>query len=153
MTDLQKIKSQLFEKCKENADDRIRHAKEAMLAAQEAANEESKSSAGDKYNTVRALMQIETDRYARQLIEAQKLAGTMDLIHIERQHDQLDLGSLVETDNGNYFIATSVGKITIDDFTAYAISAASPLGHQLMGKKEGDQLSFNNKKITINRIS
>ena len=153
MTDLQKIKRQLFEKCKENADDRIRHAKEAMLAAQEAANEESKSSAGDKYNTVRALMQIETDRYARQLIEAQKLAGTMDLIHIERQHDQLDLGSLVETDNGNYFIATSVGKITIDDFTAYAISAASPLGHQLMGKKEGDQLSFNNKKITINRIS
>ena len=153
MTDLQKIKRQLFEKCKENADDRIRHAKEAMLAAQEAANEESKSSAGDKYNTVRALMQIETDRYARQLIEAQKLAGTMDLIHIERQHDQLDLGSLVETDNGNFFIATSVGKISVDDFTAFAISAASPIGQQLMGKKEGDQLSFNNKKITINRIS
>ena len=127
MTDLQKINRQLFEKCKENADDRIRHAKEAMLAAQEAANEESKSSAGDKYNTVRALMQIETDRYARQLIEAQKLAGTMDLIHIERQHDQLDLGSLVETDNGNFFIATSVGKISLDDFTAFAISAASPI--------------------------
>ena len=153
MKDVKKIKSQLLDACRKIVDDRIRHAKEAMNAAQEAANEESKSSAGDKYNTGRALMQIETDRHARQLIEAQKLAGTLDLIQIERQYDQVDLGSLVETVNGNYFISISAGKIIIEDFSAFAISTASPIGQQLIGMKVGDQLSFNKKIININRIT
>lgn len=153
MKDAKKIKSQLLDACRKIVNDRIRHAKEAMNAAQEAANEESKSSAGDKYNTGRALMQIETDRHARQLIEAQKLAGTLDLIQIERQYNQVDLGSLVETVNGNYFISISAGKIIIEDFLAFAISTASPIGQQLIGMKVGDQLSFNKKTITINRIT
>ena len=96
-------KELLVEKCREYVSDRIAHAKEAMQEAQEAANEESKSSAGDKYNTVRALMQIETDKHARQLIEAQKLSATLDLIHIEKKYEQVELGSLVYTNSGIYF--------------------------------------------------
>lgn len=142
----------LIEKCRKYVADRIAHAKEAMNAAQEAANEESKSSAGDKYNTVRALMQIETDKHARQLIEAQKLFGTMDLIHIEREYDQVDLGSLVFTNSGTYFIAISLGRVSVNDKEFFVVSAVSPIGKVLLGKRKGETIVFSAKKIIINKI-
>lgn len=142
----------LIEKCRQYVADRIAHAKDAMNESQEAANEESKSSAGDKYNTVRALMQIETDKHARQLIEAQKLSGTMDLIHIEREYDQVDLGSLVYTNSGTYFIAISLGRLNVDGKEFFVISTASPIGKLLLGKKNGETITFNAKKILIDKI-
>ena len=147
-----KIKNLLIEKCKEYTLDRISRAEEAMRAAQEAANEESKSSAGDKYNTTRALMQIERDKNARQLVEAQKLSQVMDLISTAKQFDKVDLGCLVEASNGNFFMSISMGKVEIDGYLVYAISPASPLGQLLIGKSEGEQADFNNKVITIHKI-
>ena len=44
-----------------------------MANAQESANAEEKSSAGDKYETGRAMMQIERDKAAQQLNESMKL--------------------------------------------------------------------------------
>jgi transcription elongation GreA/GreB family factor len=145
-------KELLVEKCREYVSDRIAHAKEAMQEAQEAANEESKSSAGDKYNTVRALMQIETDKHARQLIEAQKLSATLDLIHFEKKYEQAELGSLVHTNSGIYFIAISLGKLTVDGKELFVISAVSPIGNRLLGKVKGDIIEFNGKKISVDKI-
>ena len=54
-----------------------------MVNAQEAANEEGKSSVGDKYETGRAMMQIERDKAAQQLDEALKLKNIIDQISIE----------------------------------------------------------------------
>ncbi len=150
--DTDMTKKILIEKCRKYVADRIAHAQEAMNAAQEAANEESKSSAGDKYNSVRALMQIETDKHARQLIEAQKLSGTMDLMHIERQHDLVDLGSLVYTNSGTYFIAISLGRVRVNEKEFFVVSAVSPIGKELLGKRIGESIVFNAKKIIINKI-
>lgn len=150
--EISKIKELLFEKCQKYADSRISHAKEAMHAAQQAANEEMKSSAGDKYNTERAVMQLERDKNAKQLAEALKLSKALDLISNKKHFDSVELGCLVETSNGNYFIAISIGKVDIDGYTAYAISPTSPLGQQLLGKVEGDQAIFNNKLISIHKI-
>ncbi len=142
----------LIEKCMKYVADRIAHAQDAMNEAQEAANEESKSSAGDKYNSVRALMQIETDKHARQLIEAQKLSGTMGLIHLEKEYDQVDLGSLVYTNSGTYFIAISLGRLSLNGKEFFVISAVSPIGKELLGKKTGESIVFNARKIKINKI-
>jgi transcription elongation GreA/GreB family factor len=120
-----------------------------MLDAQDAANEEMKSSAGDKYNTDRALMHIERDNHAKQLVEAQLLLKTLDGISIEKSSEQANLGSLVETTSGNYFLSISSGKISIDGYEAIALSTASPIGQQLLGKKAGDQFEFNSKTNTI----
>jgi transcription elongation GreA/GreB family factor len=152
MMENNKIKKLLFEKCLEYANRRISHAKEAMHAAQQAANEEMKSSAGDKYNTERAVMQLERDKNAKQLAEALKLSKALDLISTTKHFDKVELGCLVETSNGNYFISISIGKVDVDGYTAYAISPASPLGQQLLRKVEGSQAIFNNKLISIHKI-
>jgi len=57
-------------------------------------------------------------------------------------------GSLVETDQENYFISIGFGKI--DD--VYAISVESPLGALLKGKKIGESVEMRGKKITIKSI-
>ena len=147
-----KIKELLIDKCRHYTLDRISRAEEAMHAAQQAANEESKSSAGDKYNTTRALMQIERDKNARQLVEAQKLTQAMDQISTAKQFDKVDLGCLVEASSGNFFISISMGKVEIDGYLVYAISPASPIGQLLIGKSEGEKAEFNKKVITIHKI-
>ena len=57
-------KKQLYDLCQAVVQQRIDTARHAMTAAQESANEEGKSSAGDKYETGRAMAQIERDRHA-----------------------------------------------------------------------------------------
>ncbi len=124
-----------------------------MREAQDAANEETKSSAGDKYNTDRALMQIDRDNHAKQLAEAQMLLSNLDLVNIKKVSSVVESGCLVETSNGNYFIAISAGKMEFEGFNATAISLASPLGQQLKEKKVGDHFEFNMKKFSILQIT
>ena len=73
------LKHSLLHKCHEFVESRISNARNALDEAQQAANEETKSSAGDKYNTERAMMQIERDKHAAQLVEAQKLQKALYL--------------------------------------------------------------------------
>ena len=68
-----------------------------MNDAQRSANEEGKSSAGDKYETGRAMMQIERDKAANQLEEALKLKRILDQIQPEVQHERILIGSVVIT--------------------------------------------------------
>ena len=64
------LKHELILRCHQYADSRIATARQAMSEAQTAANEESKSSIGDKYETGRSMMQIEGEKAAHQLAEA-----------------------------------------------------------------------------------
>ena len=69
MNDQQKIyfKNTLKKRCIEIIEKRISSSYNSMENAQAAANEEEKSSSGDKYETGRAMSYLEKDMYARQL--------------------------------------------------------------------------------------
>ena len=146
------IKSALYRKCDEYVKQRIENARSAMAEAQEAANEESRSSAGDKYTTDRAMMQLEKEKYSYQLTEAIKLSKIMVLLSIDKRFEQVALGSLVYTTTGIYFIAISLGKISINGHDIFVISAVSPMGQRLINKKVHDVIDFNGRKFTINDI-
>ena len=152
MTKLTDIKKAIHDHCAAFVQQRIDNARKAMEAAQEAANEESKSSAGDKYETGRAMMQLERDRYAAQLAEAMALQKQLSLIQIEKSHEVVQPGSLVYTSQGNYFIAISAGKVVVDQQDFIAVSLASPIGNQLHRHKAGDELFFNNKSLKIEKV-
>jgi hypothetical protein len=66
------IKIKLYQYCVEFIDKRIAGAREAIQIAQDSANEETKSSAGDKYETGRAMAQLEIEKNTTQLEEALK---------------------------------------------------------------------------------
>lgn len=141
----------LYNRCLAYVQQRIDTATEAMLSAQESANSESKSSAGDKYETGRAMAQLERDRHAQLLAEAQRML--QDLQHIDLTPSAvIRTGSLVKTSRGTFFISISAGRIPLDGTDYMAVSAASPIGTALRGKGAGDIAIFNNIKYIIEAV-
>ena len=67
------MKRQLFRHCKNMLQDRVQRARESYRDAQEAAEEETKSSAGDKYESGRAMMLMEMEKHGQYLTESMKL--------------------------------------------------------------------------------
>ena len=146
------LKQQLLAECKRYVASRIATANQSMIDAQEAANEEGKSSVGDKYETGRAMMQIERDKAAQQLDEAFKLKNIIDHISIEAESGNVIPGSLVITNSKKIFISIGMGKVTISGEEFLVVAPASPLGKMLMGLKVNDEILFNQERLTILQI-
>lgn len=123
-----------------------------MKDAQEAANQEEKSSAGDKYETTRAMMQIEKDKNAKQLEETIKLKKALSQINPNSSSDHVVLGSLVITDKGNFYISISVGKLKLDHIEYIAIAPTSPLGAAFMNRKVSESATFNGQVYKISKV-
>lgn len=152
MVGAENIKRELISNCLSLVNQRIANAQQAMNAAQESANAEGKSSAGDKYETGRAMAQIERDKAAQQLNEAMILKNSLSRINIHSSGNQVLLGSAVKTDKNHFFIAISMGKVSAAGDEFFVIAPATPIGRILMGLKVGDQFSFNNQLHTIREI-
>ena len=149
---MESIKLQLYNLCREYVERRIQSCREAIAEAQESANEETKSSSGDKYETGRAMMQLEIEKNAQQLSESLKLKNALDQIRLDVPSSSVQSGSLVVTDREVFFIAISLGKIALEGKSYFVIAPASPLGAQLMGAKVGDRLHFRNETCVVQDI-
>ena len=147
------LKKEIYTKCVKIAQQRVADLSAIIKEAQNAANNETKSSAGDKHETGRAMAQLETEKLTKQLAEALKLEQVLSQINPDTKHQQVGLGSLVTTNNGQFFIAASIGKVVLDNITYFAISSVSPIGKLLVGLKKEDTFSFNGKSYIILNIN
>ena len=147
------IKVKLHDRCVQQVNQRISHIEEAMRNAQASANEETKSSAGDKYETGRAMMHLEKEKLSSQLQEVSKMKMALDQINPEKKQVSVELGSLVLTSAAKYFIAVSLGQIKIDGVAYFAISPASPIGRSMFGKAKGEAFEFAGKQVQILEIA
>ena len=141
-------KEELHKACLAYANKRIATATEAYDMAQDAANEESKNSAGDDDNS-KAMLQIEAEQQAKHVAEARKLKEEMLRIVPSNKSSQVGPGTVVKTNSGNYFISISAGKIEVGKDVYFAVSLSSPIGQALKGLKSGDKVKFNDKSIEI----
>jgi transcription elongation GreA/GreB family factor len=114
---------------------------------------DSKSSAGDKHETTRAMAHLEQEKLGKQLQEWNNQNDLLQKIDVSKEHSTVGLGSLVETNKGQFFLACNLGKLTIDDKDIIIISLQSPLGEQLLKYKEGQQFDFNNTRYEILKLS
>ncbi len=149
MKSLLEIKQALYAQCVVLIDEKIERARSGMKAAQEAANGESKCSAGDKYETGRAMMHIEKDKRAMQLVEVAKMKKALDMINPKQELSEIKLGSLVKTAQASYFLSVSIGALQVGDESYFAISPVTPIGKLVFGLKKGDNFSFNGNEMLI----
>lgn len=145
------LKELIYQQCKAYIQTRMDAAEHAFKDAEQAQNDDTKSSAGDKYETGRAMMQQEKDRNTIQLNEANKLMVALNVIGT-KPSIIAETGSLVITDNGRFYIAISAGKLTVDGVDYFAVSPSSPVGLKLKGLKVGDGFELNGKGYKINTI-
>jgi transcription elongation GreA/GreB family factor len=132
--------------------ERIAMAKSAVDSAQEAANSEDKSSAGDKYETGRAMGHLEKDMFARQLAENIRELDKLQKVNTDTIHTTAQTGALVRCRAYSFFIAAGLGKQVIDDQTIFFLSPDAPLSKLLLHKKEGDSFLFSKMDMLILEI-
>ncbi|MDE5423803.1 hypothetical protein L3073_16435 [Ancylomarina sp. DW003] len=153
MGSIKELKSIVYHKILEELDRKIEVISEAIASAKDSRNNDTKSSAGDKYETGREMMQIEIEKNEVLLSQTAKQRKELARIDILEKYDKVAFGSLVTTDKGTYFISIGIGKIQIADQTCYAISLASPIGGLLKDKVVGDEVQFQGRTFTIKEIA
>lgn len=146
------IKQQLFEACLKYVNERALLLEAAIRDIQQAANEETKSSAGDKYETGRAMAQLEIDKHRSQLVEAVKMKQELLRIPVEDNTQLIKPGSLAFTSRGNFYIAIHAGQHQVGSQTFYAVSVASPIARKLIGLKVGASFMLNHQEFTLSKI-
>jgi hypothetical protein len=147
------LKETLFKQCESFVNKRLQTIEEALSSNQKALQAETKSSAGDKHETGRAMLQLEMEKASQQLMGVNEMKITLAKIDIFKQHKIVHLGSIVETDHFNYFLSISAGKLTTHEKDYFAVSISSPIGKRLLGKKTGEQFTFNGSTTKIIKIA
>jgi len=139
------IKSELLSQLELKTQD-ISNAITSLIESRDADN---KSSAGDKHETSRAKIQTEIDQLSKQLSHIQKQKNNLSAIDTHQTHNVANVGSLIKTDKGYFFISIGWGRIQIQDGIYFVVSIASPIGRLLKDKKKGDSIQFRNMSYDI----
>jgi hypothetical protein len=146
-------KQKLIQACSDYLKDKIQSLNTIIKEVSESSNAESKSSAGDKHETSKAMMQLEIEKLGTQLKEAELQLAEFEKINFNKNFQSIEQGALVETNKGYFLIAGSIGKVAVDDKTVFVISSKSPLALKLMGSNQKDTVMFNDVSYLINSIT
>ena len=146
------IKQQLYSICKASIEKRIKTIEDTLKSIEESRNNETKSSVGDKYETGRAMMQIEEGKSKAQLLQAAQVRNELTQIDVQKTSSVVEVGSLIETNKGNYYLSIGIGKVRLEGNLYYCLSVNSPIGKKLIHKKAGDAFDFNGTKILITAV-
>ena len=146
------IKRQLFKHCIDYTNKQVNLYSEAINNAQEAANDETKSTAGDKYETARAMKHLEIETFGRRLDETNNQRKFLNSINLTQRSHKVEIGSLVDTSIGTFFIAISTDEIEIDGKEYCPISLSSPIGMVLKDLRVGESSTFRNNTVEVKFI-
>jgi transcription elongation GreA/GreB family factor len=146
------LKKELHQLCVNHVRKIMEATELAIADAQKASTDDTKSSAGDKYETGREMAQQETNRNMAQLNEANKLLVALNRIGTTGASTYAEPGSVIVTNKGSFYLAISAGSLILDNKIYFAVSPASPVGSMLSGKKAGDEFMLNGKLYKIESV-
>jgi hypothetical protein len=115
----------------------------------ESLDSEGKSSAGDKHETGRAMIQLEREKLAQQRKRNDQDIKTLDALKNKTTTVHIAPGALVNTSLASYFLAVPADAFSHNDKKIYCISPQSPIGQLLLGKKAGESFSFRGNSIKV----
>lgn len=149
-------KSDIKSLCLAHVDKLIAEYEGVIAELQKGMFEETKSSAGDKYETSRTQFQREIERLKTQISGVHTTKAIVLSLNMNKSIT-VGEGSLLTVSLGSnqltIFISAALGTLKHNDQSIQAISIQSPLGAALKGHKEGDTIAFNQKKYKIETLS
>jgi hypothetical protein len=138
--------------CLEMLEARIAICQLAIDNAQQASNEEEKSSAGDKFETSRAMNHLEKEMYGKQLQSNLQERAALQAISLDSVHDIIKPGSFVVCKDFDFYIAAGLGRSSLEGRTIYLLSPEAPLAGLLHNKTKGDVFIFNKQEEKIKDV-
>ena len=88
---------------------------------------------------------MEQEKLSKSLTQITLLRNALSKVDPNETHDAIQYGSLVHTSNGYFFFSVGLGKIKVEDQDVFCMTATSPLGQKLLGKRKGDHVQMNTK--------
>jgi len=148
-----KSKLEILDFLKSEIDGRILRLQKQMDDSLAGMRGNTKSTAGDKHETGRAMAQLEQEKLGQQIGTTVQLRDQLGRVNAEQAHDHVAFGSLVETDLGIFFMSIGLGKVDMDGQPIFCLTMASPLGQKMNGKTIGDSFPMGPNTATIKKIS
>ena len=145
-------KSEIYGACVLHQKEKIEELQNAIDKVQESIIGEENSTAGNKFETARAMGQEELDRLNQTINHAIRDMNILNQIDGDKPCGSAQLGALIETDKKKMYLSVGIGKVELGSETIFAISASSPIGQQLMGMEAGGTVTFAGKKEKIVKI-
>ncbi len=131
----------------------------------EAAAGETKSSAGDKYETAREMIAQSRGLIVRNLAETETALQALERMapakpgegsgadpETATPGEKVMFGSLIETSHGWYLAGVSLGEVEMEGQGVKTLTLASPLGQVLKGKSAGDRLPWRGGTLEIHQV-
>jgi len=147
------VKRALLEHCQAYVSRVLSEAHSGVERSREAANMEEKSSAGDKFETQRAMMHLQMESFIERLEVARRLEAELALLRIQPM-DTVELGALVELEGRAYFVAVSAPVCAVDGVRYTCLSREAPLFLAMRGLREGDWVEWGgeDEELELTRV-
>ncbi|NJM26706.1 MAG: 3-oxoacyl-ACP synthase [Bacteroidia bacterium] len=146
------LKAALLALCGDKLREKEASILEAMRQAREALGSETKSTAGDKHETGRAMIQLEQEQLSQQLAVATESIRQLQRIRVDESSQRAGPGALIETSTGTYLVATGLGRLDYEGGVYFAVAPHAPIALAFAGRWPGDTIVFNNRSITITAL-
>lgn len=142
----------IFQEVKSQIKLEVEESKNYLDGLVDSRNNDTKSSAGDKYETGRSMMQQEIDRAEDRLQQLKIQFNELERLSDIGVAHNCQQGSIVVLGDDLLLLGPAIGKIEIQEYIVFCISMGSPLGRLLAGKKEGDEVQYRGKQTLISKI-
>lgn len=149
--DCNEFKGRIIAQCADIFQRKLVVIKDELKHLSEAIAEDTKSSAGDKYETGREMANLEKEKLHVQALGFKKSLTTLAILP-QNVSNKIDHGSLLQTDKVWIFLSISMGQLEVDGEKVLVISPLAPLAQLLMGKEKGETITFRGKNYHISGI-
>tara|TARA_B100000886_G_scaffold241000_1_gene169072 strand:- start:417 stop:770 length:354 start_codon:yes stop_codon:yes gene_type:complete len=105
LIDVPLIKKSLFDHCKTNREKKMKLLEQIKKKLQKELTSETKSSAGDKFETTSAMIKLENEKLINHIREIELNYQKINIIQDFKTSKSFSLGSIIFTDKANYYVA------------------------------------------------
>ena len=117
-------------------------------ALQQDRSGESKSSAGDKHETGRAMMALELERLEIQMMKAKKAMAELNSVSFG-PNSRAEQGALIVTNRNHFMLAVALGKVHAMNRDVWVISVVSPMGQAMLYRRPSEVFEVNGTRYEI----
>lgn len=146
------LKSTIINTLIEQIDEKLSYLNNHSKDLNDALTSETKSTAGDKHDTSRAMIHLEQEKIQHQFSKIQQQRYQLLNFKEITSTEIIGLGNIILTPQNTFLLGVGLGKQVLNGKVVFCIGAETPLAAQLLGKKVKDEFYFNGKTEVIESI-
>ena len=142
------LKEKIIAHCKDIFQRKLVVVNEELKHLSAAIAEDTKSSAGDKYETSREMANLEKEKLHVQALGFKNSLASLGVMP-QSTSARIDIGSLIKTNREWIYLSVSLGQLEVECENVLVISPLAPLARQLLEKQKGETVTFRDNNYHI----